>query len=187
MASHVVRGCGHYFCGERARAGHSGSYRTSGHHELVFPSHYWTGWISHHNKRKRALIETSGNVDSGIRKGLVLLGFTSIYREGFEVVLFLQSIRLQVGSVVVLGGATIGLGLTLIVAILTFMSHRRLPYKKMLILTGVMLDVVLIVMVGENVQEMQLAGWIPTTQIRIPIPAWMNLWFAVYPTVESLA
>ena len=43
-------------------------------------------------------------------------------------------------------------------------------------------------MVGESVQEMQLAGWLPSTEIAGWVwPAWLNLWFAVYPTVESLA
>ncbi len=31
-------------------------------------------------------------------KGLILLGFTSVYREGFEVDIFLQNIRIQVGT-----------------------------------------------------------------------------------------
>jgi hypothetical protein len=35
----------------------------------------------------------------------------------------------------------------------------------MLVLTGIMLGVVLLVMVGEQAQEMQLAHWLPTTQI----------------------
>jgi hypothetical protein len=45
------------------------------------------------------------------------------------------------------------------------------------------------VMVGEQAQEMQLAHWIPTTQIdRLAnaIPPWMGMWFAVFPTVETL-
>jgi high-affinity iron transporter len=55
------------------------------------------------------------------------------------------------------------------------------------VLTGVLLGVVLIVMVGESIQEMQLAHWISTTTLNLPIPAWMGLWFAVFPTVESLS
>ena len=60
----------------------------------------------------------------------------------------------------------------------------------MLILTGVMLGGVLLVMVGEQAQEMQLAHWIPTTPIKgleHVIPGWMELWFSVFPTVETLA
>ena len=57
----------------------------------------------------------------------------------------------------------------------------------MLILTGVMLGFVLLVMVGEQAQEMQLAHWIPTTQIGwLKIPDWAGLWFSIFPTVETL-
>jgi high-affinity iron transporter len=35
-----------------------------------------------------------------------------------------------------------------------FLMHRRLPYKRMLVITGTMLGAVLLVMVGEQAQEM---------------------------------
>jgi high-affinity iron transporter len=120
---------------------------------------------------------------------LILLGFTSLYREGFEVVLFLQSYNLRLGGGVVLKGTLLGLALTGMVAVLTFVLQQRLPYRKMLIATGILLGVVLLVMVGEQAQEMQRAQWIPTTPIAFletHIPGWMGLWFAVFPTVETL-
>ncbi len=152
---------------------------------------YWTGWISLHNRKKKELLKSSNNSAASAAKvlwGLVFLGFTSFYREGVEVVLFLQSFRLRLGSTVVLEGVIVGLILTGLVAILNFVAHRRLPYKKMLIVTGVMLGAVLLVMVGEQGQEMQLAHWIPTTPIPQLqwIPSWMGLWFSVFPTVETL-
>jgi high-affinity iron transporter len=149
---------------------------------------YWTGWIAHHTRRRRDLLADAGSgaVASQTLLGLGLLGFTAIYREGFEIVLCLQNLRLQAGSAVVLQGVAIGLGFTAVVAALTFRLHHKLPYKKMLVLTGVLLGVVLIVMVGESVQEMQLAGWLPTTNVALPIPDWMGVWFALFPTVESL-
>lgn len=148
---------------------------------------YWTGWISFHNKRKKKLMKSAAEGErSRTTWGLVLLGLTAMYREGFEVVLFLQSIRLQVGSATVLQGVGIGLALTAIVGVLTFVAHHRLPYKKMLVLTGVMLGAVLIVMVGEEVQEMQLAGWLTTTHLSLPLPDWLGLWFATFPNVEGL-
>jgi len=118
--------------------------------------------------------------------GLALLGFSAMYREGFEVVLFLQTLRLQAGSSVVLQGVAIGLAFTAVVGVLTFVAHHHLPYKKMLILTGIMLAGVLVVMVGENIQEMQLAHWISTTPVNIPIPDWMGLWFAIFPNWETI-
>jgi high-affinity iron transporter len=113
-----------------------------------------------------------------------------VYREGFEVVLFLQSYRLKLGLPPVAIGVSIGVALTLAVGALTFIAHRRLPYRRMLVVTGVMLGLVMLVMVGEQAQEMQLANWLPTTPIASlthVIPAWMGLWFAVFPTAETLA
>ena len=153
---------------------------------------YWTGWISFHSKRKRELLEqVSADPQSrvGLFWGLALLGFTSLYREGFEVVLFLQGYRLRLGGPVVFGGTCLGILLTLIVAYFTFVAHRKLPHRRMLILTGILLGVVLIVMVGEQAQEMQLAHWIPTTPIPALaplIPSWMGLWLSIFPTVETL-
>jgi high-affinity iron transporter len=152
---------------------------------------YWGGWMSMHNRRKKNLLESANEAEISHGKllwGLGLLGFTSLYREGFEVVLFLQSYYLRMGAKAVLGGALVGLFFTGIVAMLTFIAHRKLPYRKMLVLTGAMLGVVLLIMVGEQAQEMQLAHWIPTTPIAAlaGIPAWMGLWFSVFPTVETL-
>ena len=126
--------------------------------------------------------------DTGARPfwDLALLGFTAIYREGFEIVLFLQNLRLRAGDALVLKGTGIGLGLTLIVAVLTFVAHKRLPYKKMLVATGVLLGMVLLVMVGESVQEMQQAGWIASTSVGVHWPDWLGLWFSVFPNVQSL-
>jgi high-affinity iron transporter len=153
---------------------------------------YWGGWIGLHNRKKKDLLSKAD--DSGISErrliwGLGLLGFASLYREGFEVVLFLQGYYLQMGGPIVLGGASLGILLSGLVAVLTFVAHSRLPYRKLMVSTGVMLGFVLLIMVGEQAQEMQLANWIPTTKIGAlenVTPDWMGVWFSVYPTVETL-
>ncbi len=147
---------------------------------------YWTGWISSHHKRRKGLL--SGDPHSNMRATLLgfgLLGFTSIYREGFEVVIFLQNLRVTSGSSVVLEGVTLGCLFTAAVGVLTFSLHQKLPYKRLLILTGAMLLVVLFVMVGEEVNEMQLAHWIGTTSIG-HWPGWLGQWFSLFPNVETL-
>jgi high-affinity iron transporter len=147
---------------------------------------YWTGWIGSHQRRRRKLLE-GPEATRRATGGLALLGFTAVYREGFEVVLFLQNLRLQAGSATVLEGVAIGLGFTAVVGALTFAAHHRLPYKRMLVLTGVLLGVVLVVMVGESAQELQQAGWLSSTSLDLPLPGWLGVWFAVFPTAESLA
>jgi high-affinity iron transporter len=77
-----------------------------------------------------------------------------------EVVLFLQSYRLKLGNTTTLYGVVLGLLGSGMIAIITFLVHRRLPYRRMLVATGVLLGAVLLVMVGEEAQEMQLAHWL---------------------------
>jgi high-affinity iron transporter len=152
---------------------------------------YWGGWISVHNRQKKKILESAerGGSPGFVFWGLVLLGLTSVYREGFEVVLFLQSYYLKLGGWTVLYGSLLGLALTLIVAVITFWAHQRMPYRKMLIFTGVMLGFVLLVMVGEEAYEMQQAGWLHTSTITAldgRIPDWAGVWFSLYPTWETL-
>lgn len=146
---------------------------------------YWTGWIGHHHRRKRRLL---ADAESGrqIIIGLALLGFTAVYREGFEVVLFLQSFRLQAGDLAVGEGVAIALLLLGAAAYLTMVAHHKLPYKRMLVLTGVMLGFVFTVMVGESAQELQQASWLGIHALPLPIPGWMGVWFALFPNVEGL-
>jgi high-affinity iron transporter len=148
---------------------------------------YWTGWISHHHKRRRGLL--SADPETNQRRmlfGLALLGFTSVYRECFEIVIFLQNLRELYGATVVLEGVVIGALFTAAAGVLTFGLHQRLPYKRLLIITGVMLLFVLLVSVGEEVNEMQLAGWIGTTEIHwLQIPGWMGTWFSLFNNWET--
>jgi high-affinity iron transporter len=146
---------------------------------------YWTGWIAAHNRRRRRLQGTPG-AQRRLLLGLALLGFTAVYREGFEIVLFLQNLRIEYGTWTVLEGVALGLVLTAAVGVITFLFQHRLPYRRMLVATGVLLGFVLLVMVGESVQELQLAGWLPTHALGVSFPGFMGLWFAVFPTVEGL-
>ncbi|HEU6448530.1 MAG TPA: FTR1 family protein [Verrucomicrobiae bacterium] len=151
---------------------------------------YWGGWIAMHNRNKKKLLTSAPEISSRrLVWGLILLGFASLYREGFEVVLFLQTYYLQMGGKIVFAGAMAGLFFTGIVALLTFVLHQRLPYRKMLVFTGILLGVVLLVMVGEQAFEMQQAKWISTTTIpwlENKIPDWAGVWFSVFPTVQTL-
>ena len=148
---------------------------------------YWTGWISHHHKRRRSLLATDAETTKRrMLLGLALLGFTSVYRECFEVVIFLQNLRELYGASVVLEGVVIGCLFTGAAGVLTFALHQRLPYRRLLIITGVMLLFVLLVSVGEEVNEMQLAGWIGTSPIHwLYIPGWMGTWFSLFNNWET--
>jgi high-affinity iron transporter len=145
---------------------------------------YWTKWIGKRNaQRKRAL---AGGMIGGQLAGLLLLGFSSVYREGFEVVLFLQTLQLEAGTATVLEGVAIGLAATVAVGVAMFFLQQKLPYKRMLVVTGVMLGVVLVVMVGGSARTLQDVGWLSRTDVGVRFPDWWARWFEVVPTWETL-
>ncbi|MFN8529704.1 MAG: FTR1 family protein [Anaerolineae bacterium] len=152
-----------------------------------FHKSYWTGWMANFHSRKQRLIGGIAAVSIGQTVGLILLGFTSIYREGFETVLFLQSLVLEAGTSVVIQGVLLGLVGTALVGVVTFALQVRLPYKKMLIVTGVFIGVVLLTMVGNTVHVMQSVGWLPITPVQgLYLPFWMGQWFGVFATWQGL-
>ena len=144
---------------------------------------YWTGWMANFHSRKKQLI----GGDAGQVLGLLLLGFSSIYREGFETVLFLQALVLESGTKVVLIGVALGLALTSMIGIAVFLLQARLPHKKMLIATGMMIGAVLLIMVGNTVNVMQVVGWLPLHPMRwLTLPYWTGLWFGLFATWEGI-
>jgi high-affinity iron transporter len=145
---------------------------------------YWSQWIGRHHRRRRRLLAGTG---SGVVLGLFALGFTSVYREGFEVVLFLQTLQLQNGTATVLEGVAFGLAGTAVVGVITFWLHHRLPYKKMLVMTGILVGVVLVVMTGGTALTFQELGWIPSHPLPFEVPTWLGSWFEIYGTYETIA
>src|SRR5919199_1701346 len=144
---------------------------------------YWLEWIGRHHRQRRNLLARTGIAAT---LGLIALGFTSVYREGFEVVLFLQNLELQAGSATVLEGVALGLAGTAVVGVLTFWLHQKLPYKRMLVLTGVLVGVVLVVMIGGTALTFQDLGWLPRHETPFTVPGWMGSWFEMYSTWETL-
>ena len=149
---------------------------------------YWTEWIAGHRKRSKALAGAAagGAVAGATVLGLYVLGFTSVFREGFETVLFLQALQLEAGTGIVLAGVTLGLVGVAAVGAITFKLEQRLPYKKMLVVTGALIALVLVVMVGNTARTLQGVGWLSITPIDVELPLWMGTWLGVFPTWETL-
>ncbi len=162
-----------------------------------FHNIYWTDWQKKLHKRKYKLLKTTNtaNTEANTEEfsnnaklfGFFLLGLTSVYREGFETVLFLQVFVLNSGVLLVMQGFLIGTFFLSLVGILTFYLQRKLPYLKMLVLTGFLIVTVLIIMVGQTVHTVQAIGWIGITPIEfVKIPYWAGHWFGLYATWESI-
>jgi high-affinity iron transporter len=144
---------------------------------------YWTGWIARHHRRRRQLLASAG---AGATIGLVALGFTSVFREGFEIVLFLQAMKVRTGAGAVVEGLLLGLAGTAVVGIVTFALHQRMPYRRMLVVTGVLVGSVLVMITGSTALSFQELGWLPRHPLPFPLPSWLGSWFEVHPSWEAV-
>ncbi len=148
---------------------------------------YWSEWIGRFNRRRRVLeqVDRFGFI-SGQTLGFVLLGITSVYREGFETVLFLQNLRISAGTGATVLGVAFGLGATAIVGVVTFALERKLPYRRMLIATGVLIGFVLAIMTGVTVHNLQGLGWLPTTPMGFDLSLAYGRWLGLYANWEGM-
>jgi high-affinity iron transporter len=149
-----------------------------------FHKTYWTSWLANFHATKRRLLHE----ETGLFLGLIALGFTSVYREGFEIVLFLQALVLEGGVPVVLLGV-IGSSIAVaLVGMIVFRLQKNLPYMKILVITGILIGSVLLQMVGSTVHVLQVVGWLPIHVIQgLDLPYWLGTWFGIYPTWEGLS
>lgn len=151
----------------------------------VFHKYYWTGW----NARLRDLSKAAQNQRATRWENLALVGvgFMTIFREGFETTLFMQSLILEAGIRPVLVGLAIGGAIIATLGFAVFMIGAKLPYRKMLVVTGVLVIFVLFTFLGSTVRIFQTVGWLPVHPIPgLELPTWTGVWLGLYPTWEGL-
>jgi high-affinity iron transporter len=150
---------------------------------------YWSDHLADLHGRKKRLLKSAGlTAAAAPLAGFAMLGFSSVYREGFETVLFLQAIVLEAGPVRVAEGVLLGLAGVAGIAVATIALQRKLPHRRMLELTGVLILAVLVVMVGKTVQVCQVVGWLPVHAVGgVRLPYWAGAWLGVFPTWEGVA
>jgi high-affinity iron transporter len=150
----------------------------------VFHKYYWTGW----NAKIRSLTKASQN-SSERWEWLALLGvgFLTVYREGFETTLFTQSLLLEGSTWPVVSGLLAGAGLIALMGVAIFYFGAKLPYRKMLVVTGVLVISIMVSFIGSGVRLFQTVGWLPIHPIEwLHLPSWVGLWFGLYPSWEGL-
>lgn len=145
----------------------------------LFHQVYWKQWVT--------TLKAQATEGESIWQ-LMLAGFLVGYREGFETVLFLQSLVLDAGGTSVAIGVAAGSVLLLALGFAALYVGMKLPYFKILLVTAVMIGVVLITFVGGTVRAAQTVGWLPVHRLMPGSwPSWLGTWLGFYNTWESVA
>jgi len=153
-------------------------------------------WLLQQADRKRSVefmrARVSQAVQSGSLMALGLITFTTIYREGFETVLFYQALTVASGPVT--GYMYLGIALAVVALAVTFLLlfrfGRKLPTARLFpVLVGVT-ALFAVAFVGNGVRAFQEAGWIGVTNLYGRFPAIdpnVSALTGIHPTVETLA
>lgn len=121
----------------------------------------------------------------------VALAFFTVYREGFETVLFYQAMLsfAKYMELYVIAGMFLGLAVIIGVAILINRLGRRLPLRVLFALTMGIGAYMSIAFMGNAVRELQELGIVPTTPLVGVVPRLdINLatMTGIHPTLESI-
>jgi high-affinity iron transporter len=152
-------------------------------------------WLVAQLEQRRRLEFTRARVASAIAAGSSLafagLGFTAVFREGFETVLFYQALAIfakGLGLWVVLGAvaAAVALG---IAAYAVIVLGRKLPFKQLLVAGASTLLLLSVAFAGNAVRSLQEAAWLSVTPIdgdwaRLPI--FLAELTGIHPTREGI-
>lgn len=108
------------------------------------------------------------DIESGVRqasqagkRGLFVLAFLSVLREGVELALFLSAAFLASNAGQTLAGALLGLGTAVLLGALLFATTLRLNLRRFFQVTGFILVLFAAGLVAHAIHEFNEIGWIP--------------------------
>lgn len=147
-------------------------------------------WLHRYSEMKKWRIFLEEKLKSGLSQGsyigLALVAFMAVFREAFEVVLFLRAIWLDLDSS---GQSVAGLGIlssTLLLAVLSYFAIReskKLPLGILFKVCSWTMMALAFVLMGKGLHSLQEAGFIPVT--TSPLSVRIDL-IGVYPSFQTL-
>jgi high-affinity iron transporter len=129
---------------------------------------------------------------SGSAIGLIMLGFTAVYREGLETALFYEVLALMSQQVVVYLALGFLLGVVALLAVtwLILKTSHRLPVHRFFQVTVGLIMVLSVAFVGGAVHSLQEAGFVGATTLlnMLPrLPHALATFTGFHPTVETIS
>lgn len=149
---------------------------------FMVSAHHWLASRAAAAKRVGAIQAVMG---AGVLAWWTLpaLSFGAVYREAFEVVLFLQAILLDSAASpwAVLGGCAAATVMLIAGVALLLRVGRRLPVGPALTVASVLLCLMAVVFAGKGAHALQEAGYLGVIDVPLPRVEWLG----VFPTLET--
>ena len=154
-----------------------------------------TFWLVAQLEQRRRMefmrARVAGAIAAGSSLAFAGLGFTAVYREGFETVLFYQALAIFADGllewvllgVVVAALALVGVGYAVL------KLGKRLPVKQLLLGGATMLLLLSVAFAGNAVRSLQEGAWLPVTPIEAGwarLPVFLAELTGIHPTRESI-
>lgn len=147
-------------------------------------------WLHRYTEMKkwRAFLESKlkHGLHAGSYFGLAVVSFLAVFREAFEVVLFLRAIWIDLDPS---GQSIAGLGVLSSLALLLVLSYfavkqsRKLPLGKLFQVCSWTMMVLAVVLAGKGTHALQEAGFVPVTSL--PVPLRLDL-LGLYPSYQTI-
>jgi high-affinity iron transporter len=156
---------------------------------LVLVSFWLVARLDQRRRTEFMRARVAGALAAGTTAAFVGLGFTAVYREGFETVLFLQALSLFAAGLqlwVVLGAlagavALVGVGWAIL------RLGKKLPLKPLLFAGASILLLLSVAFAGNAVRSLQSADMVRATPVDWPrLPVFVAELTGIHPTQEGL-
>jgi high-affinity iron transporter len=158
---------------------------------LIAVSFWLIQRLEHKRRMEFMRARTAAAIASGTTAAFIGLGFTAVYREGFETVLFYQALSLFAEGL----GLYVWLGVAAAVAALGAVAYaiiglgKKLPLKPMLITGASILLLLSIAFTGNAIRSLQSADVIAATPVHAGwarLPVFAAELTGIHPTTQGL-
>ena len=159
---------------------------------VLFAITFWlVARLEHRHWMEFMRARVSAAIAAGTGLAFAGLGFTAVYREGFETVLFYQALALFAEGLmlwIALGALAAAIALV-VVGYAILKLGKRLPLRPMLLTAAMLLLALSVAFVGNAVRSLQEGDWIGVTPVDASwarLPIYLSELTGIHPTREGL-
>lgn len=118
--------------------------------------------------------------------GLAVFSFVVVFREAFEVILFLQAVSLEAGphNQSAIGFGVLAATVTIAIIAYLFLKYSKMvPVRKLFLYSSWIIVILAIILMGKGFHSLQESGWIGVTSL----PSFLRVeWLGIYPTLQTI-